>query len=72
MQTIYKYLFGLNYIPEVTQTEKEKIIIIANTRLIRYKVNRNLTVWRVEVNGRLLNEYGKESDLLKYVQQTWK
>jgi hypothetical protein len=71
MRTIYEYLFRLNYKLEVTNTEKEKIITVANMRLIRYKINRNLTVWRVEVNGLLLNEYGKEADLLAYVKQVY-
>lgn len=71
MITIYKYLFQLNYKLEVTYTEKEKIITVANVRLIRYKINQNLTVWRVEVNGLLLNEYCKEADMLKYVKQIY-
>lgn len=71
MKTIYQYLFDLGYNPQVTETEKEKIITVANVRLIRYKVNRILTVWKVEVNGLLLNEYCKESDMLVYVKQVW-
>ena len=71
MKKVLKWLIESDKPYNILKTEREIIIEIGEYSFIHRKVNKNLTVWKASKGGKPLNEFGREADLLNFMQQVF-